>query len=112
MSTPSHDAASSSRSTDVHAAVAQWRAAHPAATLAEIEHAVDTHLSAERAALITATAQAEPTGERPVCAECGTPLQRVGTRARHLRTAHGGELVFTEPAWRCPACGAGLFPPD
>ena len=99
-------------SDDPATALAHWRAAHPQATLAEIEHAVDEQLSAYRAALITQAATAPVPDASPRCAACGTGLIRAGTRSRHLRTAHGGELTFTEPAWRCPACGAGLFPPD
>ena len=96
---------------DLSTALTIWRTTHPGATLAEIEQAVDAQLSAYRAALITDLAM---TGDasRPVCLECGTPLQRVGTRSRTVRTAHEGTLTFTEPAYRCPACGAGLFPPD
>lgn len=95
---------------DPTTALARWRAAHPDATLAEIEHAVDAQLSATRAALITelATTGVDP---RPVCPDCGTPLQRVGTGSRTLRTAHEGTLTFTAPRYRCPACGAGLSPP-
>ena len=89
---------------DGDAAMTRWRAAHPAATLAEIEQAVDWRLSADRAAVITATATAS------VCGECNRPFQRVGTRSRQVRTAQEGELRFTEPAWRCPGCGAGVPP--
>lgn len=96
---------------DPAAAIAQWRADHLRATLAEIEQAVDQRLSAYRAVLITAAASAADPDDRPVCGECDTPLQRVGMRSRHLTTAHAGDLSFTEPAWRCPVCGAGLFPP-
>ena len=97
---------------DVAAALARWRAAHPGATLAEIEHAVDRQLSATRAALITELATASSSTDRPVCPHCGTPLHQVGTRVRTLRTAHEGTLTFTGPSYRCPACGAGLFPPE
>jgi YgiT-type zinc finger domain-containing protein len=95
---------------DVATTLTTWRAAHPEATLAEIERAVDAHLSAYRAALITDLAMAAPAA-RPVCPECGRPLQQVGTRSRTVRTAHEGTLTVTGPAYRCPACGAGLFPP-
>jgi hypothetical protein len=97
--------------TEVETALAAWRTAHPTATLAEIEHAVDQHLSAYRATLIRTTAASSP-GVRPHCPTCGRPLSRVGYRTRTLRTAHGGELAFTEPSYRCPVCGTGLFPPD
>jgi YgiT-type zinc finger domain-containing protein len=102
---------SPSRPAEVEAALATWRQTHPAATLGEIERVVDEILSSYRAALITTAAAAAP-GIRPECPTCGRPLQRVGQRTRHVRTAHGGELTFTEPAYRCPACGTGVFPPD
>ena len=93
------------------AALAAWRAAHPEATLAEIERAVDAHLSATRAALITELAT--PGDEvRPVWPACGGPLPQAGRRTRTVRTAHEGTHTFTEPAYRCPACRTGLFPPD
>lgn len=97
---------------EVEAALSRWRAAHPPATLAAIEPAGAQQLRAYRAALITATAGVAPPGARPCCPEWGPPLQRGGPRSRHRRTAHGGELTGTAPAWRCAAGGAGLFPPD
>lgn len=108
MPRPPSDDAVSRPLDEVWAAVAQWRAAHPRATLAEIERAVDQHLSGVRADVIGAVA-GNAADDRPAC---DTALVRVGTRSRRLRTAQEGELTFTEPAWRCPACGAGLFPPD
>ena len=92
--------------------LAHWRAAHPAATLAEIEQAVDAHLSAYRAGLIEQTAQPVGPIPRPVCPECGGALQQVGQRARTLRTAHDGRLTLSEAGWRCPVCGTGVFPPE
>lgn len=90
--------------------LAAWRAAHPTATLAEIEQAVDAHLSAQRAALITdlATAQEAP---RPTCPQCGTPMRQNGSRTVTVTTAHEGRVPLTGPQHVCPACGAGLFPP-
>lgn len=111
MSRPQPDHAASPSRDEVMATMAQWRTEHPRATLAEIERAVDQHLSAYRAEVIRAVA-ADASDDRPVCPDCATTLVRVGTRSRRLRTAQGGEVAFTEPAWRCPACGVGLFPPD
>lgn len=100
-------------SADVAAAMTQWRAVHPEATLAEIEHAVDEQLSAYRAALITAAAPPPAAAAvRPTCPACGGPLQRVGERRRQVTTAHDGTVVLHEPGYRCPACGAGVFPPQ
>jgi YgiT-type zinc finger domain-containing protein len=93
-----------------HDTLAAWRAAHPAATLAEIEQTVDQHLSAQRAALIADLATA-PAAARPACAQCGTPMHQNGTRTVTVTTAHEGRVPLTGPQYVCPACGAGLFPP-
>jgi hypothetical protein len=45
------------------AAVAQWRVAHPKATLAEIEQAVDAQMNRLRARMIEQAAQASATAE-------------------------------------------------
>lgn len=89
---------------DPTTALAQWRAARPGATLAEIEHAFDAQFSAYPAALISDLATAAPPAKRPVRPACGTPLQQVGTRSRTVRTAHEGTLTVTGPTYRCPAC--------
>ncbi len=94
---------------DPAGALARWRITHPDATLAEIEAAVDAHLSGYRAARIMETATADLRGDRPACPDCATPMQQVGSRSRTLRTAHDGTLTFTDPAWRCPTGRA--FPP-
>lgn len=114
MSTPLPEPDAAPVAADVAAALVAWRTAHPTATLAEIEHAVDQQLSAYRAALITAAAtQAATTPpERPTCPACGQPLQRVGKRRRQVTTAHEGQVQFTESGYRCPACGTGVFPPQ
>lgn len=96
--------------TDPRAALAAWRAAHPTATLAEIEQAVDRHLSAHRAALITDLATDRDTC-RPACPQCGTPMVQNGTRTVTVTTAHEGRVPLTGAQSVCPACGAGLFPP-
>lgn len=92
--------------------LAVWRREHPAATLADIEQAVDEHLRTYRAGLIEQTAQPVGPVARPVCPECGHPMQQVGSRRRTLRTAHDGRVVLSDPGWRCPECGTGLFPPE
>ena len=97
--------------TDPAVALAHWRAAHPDATLAEIEAAVDAHLSAYRVSLIMETAATDAPAERPSCPACGQAMQQAGTRSRTLCTAHDGALTVSDTTWRCPACGAGLFPP-
>jgi hypothetical protein len=101
---------------EVEAALATWHAAHPEAPLAEIEAAVEeqvsrlrTHLLRERVAVVAA--QEPPESAPPVCAACGTPLQRRGRRGRTLTARGGGTLRVERSYYGCPACGGGLFPP-
>ena len=103
---------------DILADMDAWRAAHPTATLAEIEAALDQRLMALRRQMLTDTiAQSDqanwtqrPPADRPVCPSCGVPLQSRGTRKRTLRSA-GGSVPIERTYAVCPACGAGLFPP-
>jgi YgiT-type zinc finger domain-containing protein len=94
-----------------------WRAAHPRATLGEIEREVDARLAAARAKLLEASAVAGPAGapmrdaEPPRCPACGTALVVEGERTRRLRTAREQEVVLRRAYARCPACGTGVFPP-
>ncbi len=98
------------------AAVAQWRAAHPQATLAEIEQAVDEQLNRLRARMIEQAAQASAAAESEasqglVCEQCGQPLQARGRAKRRWQT-HGGQQVEVERTYvSCPQCGGGFFPP-
>jgi hypothetical protein len=88
-----------------------WRVAHPAATLVEIEAEIDRQLATARAALLTDLLAETPAAVPTTCPACGHPLVPRGRHTRQLYT-EGGELVFvTRQYARCPACGAGLFPP-
>jgi ribosomal protein S27AE len=97
--------------------VAEWRQQHPRATLAEIERAVDERLADLRARLVQdvalASARADPaaSGDRPSCPDCGAPMRLEGARTRRLRTQQDREVELTRAYARCPACGAGVFPP-
>jgi RNase P subunit RPR2 len=103
---------------DILADMAAWRAAHPTATLAEIESALDERLAALRRRMLTDTIatspqadwSARPPDTRPTCPTCGVPLRPRGKRTRQLRTA-GGDITLDRTYGVCPACGAGLFPP-
>jgi RNase P subunit RPR2 len=97
---------------DIFAAVAQWRAAHPKATLAEIEQAVDEQLNRLRARMIAqASAAADHEGSQElVCEQCGQPLQARG-RAKRRWQIHGGQEVEVERTYvTCPQCGGGFIP--
>ena len=77
------------------AVVAQWRVAHPKATLAEIEQAVDDQMNRLRAQLIEQAAQTSATAESEanqglVCQQCGQALQARG-RARRKWQTQGGK---------------------
>ena len=95
----------------VEAAIRAWRRAHPAATLLEIEQEVDRQMGALRAALIGAVAADAETAAIPPCPTCGRRMHRDRVRTVQQATAHGGTLELAGRSWRCPACGAGLFPP-
>lgn len=89
----------------------QWRQAHPHATLREIEGEVDRQMAQVRTHLITRAAHQEDAQTRPDCPRCGVAMQRVGTRERRVVTAQDATVTLRGAGYRCPACGAGLFPP-
>lgn len=99
--------------------IAAWRQAHPHATMAEIEQAVDEQMQKLRAQVLQEAAQSRPTNasseaasaDKPMCPDCGVRLQARGQRERHLQT-HGGQCVSLKRTYlSCPRCGYGLFPP-
>lgn len=100
---------------DRFATLAAWRQAHPRATWAEIEAAVDAQLGPLRADLLRDTAltsdAADLRGADRACPTCGARLQAAGTRRRRLRGEHNTALELERTYARCPACGTGLFPP-
>jgi hypothetical protein len=101
---------------EIFASVAQWRAAHPKATLAEIEHAVDEQMNRLRARMIEQAAQASAAAESEVsqelvCEQGGQPLQARGRAKRRWQT-HGGQEVEVERTYvSCLKSGGGFFPP-
>lgn len=87
-----------------------WYAAHPEATLSELEAALDARLDAARAAVLTELVAAEQPCQA-LCPSCGSALSRRGQQRRTL-TTRGGEAVTLERGYlTCPGCGDGLFPP-
>lgn len=100
-------------SAEVYSGLADWRAAHPRATFAEIEAAVEERLAGLRARLLERVALASAATdlrERPPCPTCGGPVQVRGQRHRRL-TAPGGQVVDLARTYAgCPACGTGFFP--
>jgi uncharacterized protein with PIN domain len=103
-------------SAEVLTGLREWRAAHPRATFAEIEAAVEERVQVVRARLLEdlalASAAADLTdGEAAACPTCGHRLQRRGAQTRTL-TVPGAQAVQLRRQYAvCPACRTGLFPP-
>ena len=103
----------------VWSGMADWRAAHPKATLSEIEDALDERLNRLRARMLADLALASTaadvravTGEeRPRCERCGAVLQARGPSERTLLTQGGAAVRLQRSYAACPACGDGSFPP-
>lgn len=88
-----------------------WRAAHPNATFAEMEAAVEERLGAVRAALLADAGGGVPAAAFGPCPTCGTPLRPRGHKTRTLRIPGGVQVPLNRPYAMCPHCGQGLFPP-
>jgi hypothetical protein len=103
----------------VFTGMAEWRAQHPRATFNEIEAALDERLATVRARMLQDVALASaatdvsglPVEERPCCPDCGRALEAHGQEERTLRTTYDRPVTLRRSYARCPACGAGLFPP-
>jgi NADH pyrophosphatase NudC (nudix superfamily) len=98
-------------------AIASWRAAHPKATLAEIEAAVDEQVNRLRARMIEEVAQASPLEQAEseqgarTCPQCGERMQARGKHRRRLQTQGGQQVTLTRQYLSCPGCGYSFFPP-
>src|SRR5688572_13308230 len=88
------------------AALEAWRQAHPPATWAEIEAAVDAQLGPLRAQLVGETAMASEAtalaGPPRVCPQCGARLQAAGTRRRQVRSDQDEPIALARTYARCP----------
>lgn len=100
--------------------LAEWRRAHPKATLTEIEDAVVEAMQKLQAralgqvvhASATAELAAQPADERPCCPTCGGQLQPRGHQRRRIRPARQRAALTLDRSYAvCTTCGAGLFPP-
>ena len=106
---------------EVESELAAWRRAHPRATLAEIEAAVQAALSRLQARYLTdlvqtsaaARLRATPPADRPACPSCGGMLVPTGgAKPRAVVTPGQPDPVLLEREYAiCSACGVGLFPP-
>jgi hypothetical protein len=106
-------------SEDVLSGMADWRAAHPRATFAEIEAEVESQLARLRVRLLedaalasrAADLTAQPVLDRPRCPACGAPLEPRGQQPRTV-TVRGDRDVHLRRSYAvCSACETGLLPP-
>lgn len=93
-----------------------WRTAHPRATFAELEAAVEERLSVLRAQMLEEAARTEASGAAspaatPCCVRCGAALEVRDTPDRSLRIRGDQRVRLTRPYLTCSACGYGVFPP-
>jgi ribosomal protein L34E len=102
----------------VQEAVKAWRSAHPRASFADIEDAVDEQMRRMRARLITSVVESSAVAdfggaatEHPVCTACGVPLRAGGKKPRTVRNHRNEAVTFERTHGICPRCGAGIFPP-
>ena len=104
----------------VHEELAGWRAAHPRATLTEIEAAAGEATRRLQAQYLRDLVEASPSADlaalppaaRPRCPECGERLAPRGRHARDVLTPGQPDPLRIERSYAvCPACQAGLFPP-
>jgi hypothetical protein len=101
----------------VTAALAAWRTAHPRATFAELEAAVEAELGSLRAQLLADAVppDAAPAtvrdAERPTCPHCAVAMVGRGRHRRTLRVLGDAPLTLSRTYWTCPRCGEGVFPP-
>lgn len=104
---------------EVWLGVAEWRAAHPKATFAEIERVVDERIGRIRTRVLADVAMASATSdmgelakeERPHCQECGGELEPRGQQTRELMTLRGDDVELRRSYAVCRSCGGGVFPP-
>ncbi|MDQ3694704.1 MAG: hypothetical protein M3464_13920 [Chloroflexota bacterium] len=97
---------------EAQAQLRAWSAAHPEATLYEMELATERQLARVRAALVQELVATAGTGvARPTCSACGAAMQQVGMQERTVALAYDVTVAVRGVRYRCPACGAGLSPP-
>jgi hypothetical protein len=97
--------------------LAAWHIAHPQATFADLEAAVEAGVARLRASLLRdrlptdGGASDEEGPARPACAACAVPLVARGRHRRQVQVWGDDAIELERRYWTCPRCGAGHFPP-
>ncbi len=92
-------------------ALQAWQDTHPDASFAEIESAVEQHLSGVRAQLVGELVDRGMTDEHPTCRGCGTTMAPRSESSRKVVIQGNASVELHRSYVVCPARGAGLFPP-
>jgi len=90
-----------------------WQAAHPKATMEELEVAVlklRQEFGSELARVLLEHREATRPVPGPRCPQCGHEMQYKGDKALHPPTTLG-DLEFARAYYYCPECDQGVFPP-
>jgi YgiT-type zinc finger domain-containing protein len=96
---------------EVRATMRSWRSAHPHATFAEIEVAVEEQVARIRARMLEQVVADGPTQEQVACPSCGATMVPRLQQEREL-TVPGDQQVHLDRSYVvCPRCQRGLFPP-
>lgn len=90
-----------------------WQAAHPRATLEELEEAL-LQLRAEFSQQLAQVLLEHREATRPVpgprCPQCGQEMHYKGAKPLHPPTTLG-DLAFERGYYYCSECDQGIFPP-
>jgi uncharacterized protein with PIN domain len=101
---------------EILSGIKEWREQNPKATFAEIERETMRRMAVLQAQMMAEVAQTSSArewdeGNAPKCQECGEEMKGVGKHRRKLQASGGGEVELEREYAKCPACGAGIFPP-
>ena len=90
-----------------------WQAAHPRATMEELEVEIlqlRQEFGAQLARILLEHREATHPVPGPRCAQCGREMQYKGDKPLHPRTTLG-DLAIKRSYYYCSECDQGVFPP-
>jgi uncharacterized protein with PIN domain len=90
-----------------------WQAAHPRATMEEMEEALlqlRAEFSQQLARVLLEHREATQPVPGPRCPQCGQEMQYKGDKSLHPPTTLG-DVAFERGYYYCSECDQGVFPP-